>query len=111
MTGPRLTTLRPRVPPAAARLTKRPKVSDQFYSSPEWRALVRGLIATRGRRCEDPQCTTPNRGADERIYGDHIHELKDGGAPLDPGNVMLRCAPCRGRKTADEARKRMARRW
>jgi hypothetical protein len=77
----------------------------------EWPALVRHLIATRGGWCEDPQCTTPNRGADQRIYGDHITELKDGGAQLDPANVMLRCAPCHGRKTAQEAAKRMARRW
>jgi hypothetical protein len=107
----RLTTLGRRVPPASARLSRRPRTTEPFYSSPEWRALVRDLIATRGRRCEDPQCTTPNRGADQRIYGDHIHELKDGGAPLDPSNVMLRCAPCHGRKTAQEAAKRMARRW
>jgi hypothetical protein len=107
----RLTMIGARVPAAAARLTKRPKLTDAFYSSAEWRALVRDLIATRGPRCEDPQCTTQNRGADQRIYGDHVIELKDGGAPLDAGNVMLRCAPCHGRKTADEARKRMARRW
>jgi 5-methylcytosine-specific restriction enzyme A len=52
----RLTTLGPRVPPAAARLSRRPKITDAFYSSPEWRDLVRTLIATRGRRCEDKQC-------------------------------------------------------
>jgi hypothetical protein len=34
---------------AAVRLTKRPKVSNQFNSSLEWRALVRDLIAIRGR--------------------------------------------------------------
>ena len=45
-------------------------------------------IAARGRRCEEcdrAQC---------RIYGDHIRELKDGGAPLDPANVLLRCRSC-----------------
>jgi hypothetical protein len=105
-----LTTLRPRVPAVAARLTKRPKLTDAFYSSPEWRALVRDQIAVRGRRCEDPRCEAPDVGA-VKLYGDHIHELKDGGAPFDPGNVMLRCAPCHGRKTADEVRKRMAQRW
>jgi hypothetical protein len=73
-----------RVTAAAARLLRRPKLSDAFYSSPEWRALVRDLIAAPGRHCEDPQCTTPNRFADQRTYGDHVHELKDGGAPLNP---------------------------
>jgi hypothetical protein len=107
----RLTTLGPRVPAVAARLTKRPRTTEPFYSSAEWRALVRDLIATRGRRCEDPRCDAPNVGVDQRLYGDHVHELRDGGAPLDAGNVMLRCAPCHGRKTAQEAAKRMARRW
>jgi hypothetical protein len=107
----RLNMLGHRVPPAAARLPRRPKVADQFYLSPEWRALVRGLVAVRGRRCEDPLCDAPNVSADQKLYGDHIHELKDGGAPLDAGNVMLRCAPCHGRKTAQAARERMARRW
>ena len=45
----RLPMLPGRVPAAGARLTKRPKVSDQFYSSPEWRKLMRDLIAIRGR--------------------------------------------------------------
>jgi 5-methylcytosine-specific restriction protein A len=45
------------------------------------------------------------------VYGDHIIELQDGGALLDPANVMLRCAPCHGRKTAAERDKRMAKRW
>jgi hypothetical protein len=51
----------------------------------------------------------PIIAADQKLYGDHIAKLLDGGALLDSGNVMLRCAPCHGRKTADEARKRMAR--
>ena len=45
----RLPMLPGRVPAAAVRLMKRPKVSDQFYSSPESRALERDLIAIRGR--------------------------------------------------------------
>ena len=45
----RLPMLSARVPAAAARLTKRPKVSDQFYSSPEWRKSMHDLIAIRGR--------------------------------------------------------------
>jgi 5-methylcytosine-specific restriction protein A len=78
---------------------------EPFYSSPEWRALVRELIAVRGRRYEDPRCEAPNLGTDQKLYGDHIHELVDGGAPLDAANVMLRCAPCHGRKTAQWAGK------
>jgi hypothetical protein len=33
------------------------------------------------------------------LEADHIVELKDGGAPLDPANVLLLCRPCHARKT------------
>jgi 5-methylcytosine-specific restriction endonuclease McrA len=82
-----------------------PKRAAAFYHSPEWLALIKSIIAHRGRRCEDSQCPTP-RGPWGRIFGDHINELRDGGAPLDPANVMLRCSPCHGRKTAQAAASR-----
>jgi 5-methylcytosine-specific restriction protein A len=109
--APRLTTLRSRVAMASQRLTPRPKTALPVYSAPEWRALIAAIIRQRGRRCEDPRCQTPDRAAGQRVYGDHIHELSDGGALLDPSNVMLRCAPCHGRKTAAERNKRMSTRW
>jgi 5-methylcytosine-specific restriction protein A len=77
-----------------------------FYGSGDWKALLRRIIATRGRRCQDPHCETPNRGQGERIYGDHVREIADGGALLDENNIMLRCASCHGRKTAEVARAR-----
>ena len=74
-----------------------------FYLKPEWRSLMHRLIFERGRQCE-------NCGASGcRIYGDHIIELQDGGAELDPSNVKLLCATCHGRKTATAARERMRR--
>jgi 5-methylcytosine-specific restriction enzyme A len=109
--APRLTTLRPRVAMASQRLTPRPKTAAPVYSSPEWRALIAAIIEQRGRRCEDPACQSPNHGAGGKVYGDHIVELQDDGALLDPDNVLLRCAPCHGRKTNDEKNKRMAKRW
>jgi 5-methylcytosine-specific restriction enzyme A len=114
MTGsktPRLTNLRPRVTMASPRITVRPKRIEPAYHTKEWRALVIAIIRQRGRRCEDPQCTTQDRGAGRQIYGDHIRELQDGGALLDPGNVLLRCASCHTRKTLAERTKRMAKRW
>ena len=85
-------TVRPRdVPPAA------------FYQSREWRQLVDRLMVERfgsraNARCEDPGCETPSR-VGIRVYGDHIWELKDGGPPLDPSNIVFRCGSCHGHKT------------
>ena len=86
-----------RVPPP-------PKTADNFYHSREWRDLISYLIKTRGRQCEDPRHDSSRPAG--RLYGDHIVELRDGGAPLDPSNIMLRCARCHGRKTAEERAKR-----
>ena len=103
-----LKTLKPRLGLANTFAVKpAPKRADPFYLSKEWRDLMQWLLAIRGRRCEDPNCATP-RGPWSRIYGDHIKELKDGGAPLDPENVLLRCATCHGAKTARERGRRAA---
>jgi 5-methylcytosine-specific restriction enzyme A len=102
-----LKTLRPRLGLIETRKLKPPdKVADSFYLSTEWRSLIRHIIQVRGRRCEDPNCKTPRRDAGQRIFGDHIIERKDGGAELDPANIMLRCSPCHGIKTASERGKR-----
>jgi 5-methylcytosine-specific restriction protein A len=79
----------------------REKKAEPFYLSPEWKALMRELIRVRGRRCQDAEHDPllPRDGV--RIYGDHVVELSDGGAKLDPRNILLRCAPCHGRKTAE----------
>ncbi|WAJ29315.1 HNH endonuclease signature motif containing protein [Antarcticirhabdus aurantiaca] len=87
-----------RVPP---RITAPPKIAESFYLSVEWRSLMSRLKAERGSRCQD--C-----GKGGRIIGDHVVELKDGGAPLDPGNIRLVCIPCHNRKTA-KAKARRAR--
>ena len=100
--GPRLATLDTR------RIKPPPKRADSIYISSEWRTFIAALIKARGRVCEHPQCRTPDRGKDQRIFGDHIKELQDGGALLDPSNVMLMCNPCHGIKTARERGKRAA---
>jgi hypothetical protein len=43
------------------------------------------------------------------VFGDHIVELRDGGAPLDPANVLLRCGRCHTTKTVAERARRTAR--
>lgn len=89
-------------PPARnARISVRPKEALPFYLSPEWKALMRQIIKVRGRRCEDLKHDVAKPRDGIRLYGDHIVELADGGSKLDPRNVMLRCATCHGRKTAE----------
>jgi 5-methylcytosine-specific restriction protein A len=98
--------MRTRPPRITARDTRtvapRPKQADALYLTAEWRALMRRLIAVRGRRCE--ACGR----VDCRIFGDHVRELKDGGAPLDEANVMLLCGSCHTRKTVAARARRMA---
>jgi len=92
------------------RLSPPPRANADFYKSNDWRQFIGGLIYLRGRRCEDPACKSPNHGAGGVIFGDHIKELNDGGAALDPANIMLRCGPCHNRKTAIERGRRAAKR-
>jgi 5-methylcytosine-specific restriction endonuclease McrA len=77
--------------------------NHSFYQGPEWRALTRRILAERGRRCE--RCGT----TEGRITCDHIQELADGGAPLDPANVEIMCNSCHGFKTAAARRARVER--
>lgn len=85
-----------------ARLQAYPKRAMPIYQSPEWRELMREITAERGRVCQDPQHDPLAPRKSGVIYGDHIVELIDGGAPLDKSNILLRCAPCHGRKTVEQ---------
>lgn len=97
--------------------SKRSKVSvpdkkvEPFYLTPAWRMLVDDLIKQRfgsraHARCQDSQCKQPHRRG-IRLFGDHIVERKDGGADLDPNNVIFRCGSCHSRKTAQERQHRL----
>jgi 5-methylcytosine-specific restriction endonuclease McrA len=91
-----------------------PKTADAFYLSAEWRVLVGRLLVVRfgdkaQARCQDPKCQYPSRTG-IRLFGDHVVELQDGGAPLDPANVLFRCGSCHTRKTIEVRAQRMARR-
>jgi len=101
----RLTNLRPMVPTLDTRAAQpMPKAADPFYLTAEWRGLMADVLRQRGRKCEE--CGT----TEGRMYGDHVHELKDGGAALDPRNVRVLCHTCHQRKTARARAERMARR-
>lgn len=102
-----LQTLQPRVALANLRTAALPpKVADSFYSSPAWIAL-----RDRVRREADGRCQVPGCGrTEQRMFVDHIVELKDGGAPLERTNVWLLCASHHSLKTVAERAKRTARR-
>ncbi|WP_073051991.1 HNH endonuclease [Kaistia soli] len=96
---PRLQTLKPAIATLDTRTAMPPpKVANPFYLSTAWRALVAEVTAERGPLCQDPLCKRASRYA-SRVFADHVVELQDGGAPLDKGNILLRCGSCHTRKT------------
>jgi len=105
-----LKTIGPSLTPLDMRVAKLPpKTADEFYLSPAWRGLVAAIKRERGNACEECGRSHDHKGKPLRIIGDHIKELKDGGAPLDRANIKLMCLPCHNRKTADEKARRLAR--
>ena len=76
-----------------SRVKPPPKLVEDIYRSKPWRQLVARIKAERGAWCE--RC-----GGTHRLIGDHINELKDGGAALDEANVQLLCQACHNAKTA-----------
>lgn len=95
----RLKTLPPSVPNLGPLVRHPPKIVESIYRTPEWRALVARIKRERGARCE--RC-----GSTHRVIADHVVELKDGGAPLDPRNVELLCQADHNQKTAASRAKR-----
>jgi 5-methylcytosine-specific restriction enzyme A len=97
----RLTTLGVRVTTLDTRTVKpQPKQTDPHYLSPQHRRWRADVLRRAGYRCE--KC-----GADGKLYADHIVELKDGGAPLDPANGRALCHSCHQRKTAEARAERL----
>ena len=97
--GTLLKPLMHKLRPGKGKLVLAPKQAKPFYLSAEWRELMRMIKRKRGNQCHDPDHPVGVPRARGRIYGDHVVELNDGGAALDPNNVMLRCHLCHQRKT------------
>ncbi|HUO55084.1 MAG TPA: HNH endonuclease signature motif containing protein [Rhodoblastus sp.] len=80
-----------------------PKTADAIYGTPEHRAWSAGVIARARGVCQ--MCGRSNG----RMFADHIREVKDGGALLDPANGQCLCGSCHSRKTAAERARRFRR--
>ena len=85
-----------------------PKRADAHYLSPEHRAWRAVVLARAANRCQSLFCETPQRGSGRRLFADHIVEIKDGGAALDPENGQALCGSCHALKTVSARASRMA---
>jgi 5-methylcytosine-specific restriction enzyme A len=94
---PRLKTI------SGARIAPLPKVADAHYLSPAhklWRSIV---ITRAGGVCQWPGCGRK----EQRMFADHIVEVKDGGPLLDAGNGQCLCGKHHTIKTIEERKKRL----
>ena len=76
------------------------------YDDPRWRRLrdrkIRAHKRTNGYLC--PGYDTPPHLTD-RLSGDHVVPLVEGGAMFDEGNVQVLCVGCNARKDAGKRRR------
>jgi 5-methylcytosine-specific restriction protein A len=103
---PKLRLAKPILAAAPPSVKTVPKHTNAFYLTPEWRRLVGDLVHQRGRRCEKCGQLRDQDGRPIRVFGDHVIELRDGGALLDPSNVQLLCGSCHAKKSIAERIKR-----
>lgn len=70
------------------------KKRDPFYGSQRWQK-VRNRYAKKNPLCEE--CEKNGRLVSMKVV-DHIVDIKDGGAKLDPDNLQSLCSECHNRK-------------
>ena len=110
---PRLATLRPRIAIADLRTAPPPpKTTDPHYHSAEHEAWAQQVCERAGWQCEWPlddgsRCPW-SRATGDRMFADHIKELKDGGLRFDLANGMCLCGQHHSIKTHLERAKRLA---
>ncbi len=91
-----LKTVGPRLHAAGPRVRVPPKVVDPHYQSDEHKAWRSAVIRRAAGRCQGPGCGRTG----DRLFADHIVELKDGGAAFDLDNGQALCGTCHTIKTA-----------
>lgn len=97
---------RPMVRPANLSIARTsPKRADDLYSSPEYVAWAAAVKRRDGYRCVDPDCKARHYPG-QKVYADHIVEVKDGGAKFDIANGITRCASSHTLKTNRERARR-----
>lgn len=97
---PKLRTVRARVRTIETRaVLPQKKTAAPIYHTAEYRTWREAVLARDGHRCVDPLHDEGLPRAGVTLYADHIHELRDDGAPFDLANGLTRCAPCHSRKT------------
>lgn len=71
-----------------------PKIKDEVYTTPQFRAWRSMVVARAGGRCEavDQGHRCIKAQPEHRMYSDHIVELRDGGSLLDINNGQCLCA-------------------
>lgn len=103
----RIPTMKPRIPTFDARKVKPPpKTADSIYSTPEYAAWRAAVIARAGGRCQAPNCKGRHFPG-QRLFADHVRELRDGGAPFDVKNGQALCGAAHSAKTAQARAARM----
>jgi hypothetical protein len=99
--------LRPMLKPADTRAAHIPeKTADPWYLTPEHRAWREQVIARAGGVCQRSGCGRK----EQRMFANHIVEIKDGGARLDPANGECLCGRHHSLVTIAERRRRLSHR-
>jgi 5-methylcytosine-specific restriction enzyme A len=107
---PKLRSLPPLVRTVNLQTTRLPtRQIDPTYNTVEYRVWRAQVIARAGGRCEavdhGHRCTKAQ--PQDRVYADHVAEIRDGGAPFDIRNGECLCAAHHTRKTVAARTRRL----
>ena len=89
----RLRSLPPRLGKAPSRWPRQAKQTEAHYGTAAHKAWAQAVKERAAYRCQ--QCGAQG----VRLIADHVQEISDGGAKLDPMNGKALCSACHGVKT------------